>query len=240
MNDELNWKLFLDKKSNLMQDGFKNKKIGFYNSYMLEKLRKVYYGGIPASIILLSNTICNGYCYDRALLMASAFLKDDDVDVKLIDGSINSIKLNPKFICDDPMYSDHCFVEITFSTGEQLIIDTSLGLIFDKELYWKIENPVIRKINYKQDIIKYLEETKEVCFDINDCKNSAVLIIPYFEKFCKLPSEKYANPKILMLQKEIQRFKKEIDYNSIIRKMKNDKRYSKNDSSSLKRIFKII
>ena len=81
-----------------------------YDGHLIKKLRKVYYGGIPASVILISDGMTNGHCYDRALLMSRAFLDDED-SVKLIYADIDSLKLNPKFISDSPLYADHCIVE---------------------------------------------------------------------------------------------------------------------------------
>lgn len=69
----LKWNLH-QKKANLLYSlGLKNGKIKTYDEELIQKLRKVYYGGIPASVILLSNGMTNGHCYDRALLMSRHF-----------------------------------------------------------------------------------------------------------------------------------------------------------------------
>ena len=67
----------------------------------------------PTSIILLSNGITNGFCYDRALLMSRAFLNDDDYDVNLLYATIVGLRLNPSYKRDDDLLTyDHCIVEI--------------------------------------------------------------------------------------------------------------------------------
>ena len=42
--------------------GIKNGLILPYDDVLKEKLRKVYYGGIPTSVILLSDGMTNGHC----------------------------------------------------------------------------------------------------------------------------------------------------------------------------------
>lgn len=133
--------------------------INIYDDKLIEKLRNIYYGGLPASIILLSDAMTNGYCYDRAFLLAQAFLDTDD-DIKLIYAMVDSLRLNPQYICDNPLYADHCIVLRT-TKEESLIYDTSTGFVYDKEIYWLIENPKIRKINDKESIRKFLLEEEK-------------------------------------------------------------------------------
>ena len=128
-----------------------------YRIELIYKLRDIYYSFLPASIILLSNALSNGRCYDSALLMSQAFL-DDEGDVKLVYASIESLRLNPKYISDNELDSDHCFVEYTDINGKSYIYDASEGLVYDKNLYWKIEKPIVRKVNDKNSIINYLND----------------------------------------------------------------------------------
>lgn len=127
---KMKWDLHQKKHRLLLLWGLKNGFIAPYDDELIEKLRKVYYGGIPASVILLSNGMTNGHCYDRALLMSRAFL-DDEGDVKLLYASIDSLKLNPRYIRKDPMYADHCIVERTTADGRKLIYDR-VGLFLIK------------------------------------------------------------------------------------------------------------
>lgn len=75
----------------LMKLGFKYKMIGGYSDAFLERLRDVYYGGIPASIILLDPARCRRRCYDRVVL-ADAGLKD--MDYRVVYADIDSIRYN--------------------------------------------------------------------------------------------------------------------------------------------------
>ena len=74
--------------------------------------------------------------------MSQAFLDSED-DVKLLYAEIDSLRLNPDYIRDDPMYADHCFVERITKDGRHLIYDTSCGFIFDKKIYWLMEKRTV-------------------------------------------------------------------------------------------------
>lgn len=64
---KMKWDLHSCKQKVLLIWGLKNGLITPYDDQLIEKLREVYYGGIPASVILLSDGMTNGHCYDRAL-----------------------------------------------------------------------------------------------------------------------------------------------------------------------------
>ena len=74
------WELHCKKRDKLTLWGLRQGYIASYDDKLIEKLRNIYSGGIPASIILLSNGMSNGHCYDRAQLMSRAFL-DTQVDL---------------------------------------------------------------------------------------------------------------------------------------------------------------
>ena len=214
--DKLKFDLHQKKYKMLLIYGLSKGLIFPYDDELIERLRKVYYGGVPASIILLSNGLSNGYCYDRALLMARAFLDTSD-DVKLLYGDIDSLKFNPKFISDSPHYADHCFVERITKDGRELIYDTSCGFVFDKKLYWIMERPKLRHVNDKDKIKAFVNEELDNHPDrVSDDKYLAPLILPFIEKTYGTPTEMYSLNGIELLQREIKHFKDEIDYDAII------------------------
>lgn len=219
---KMKWDLHRKKEKLLLIWGLKNGLIIPYDDELIEKLRKIYYGGVAASVILLSNAMTNGRCYDRALLMSQAFLEDDG-DVQLLYATINSIKLNPKFIREDPLYADHCIVERTTKNGRHLIYDTSSGFIYDKKLYWLIENPKVRKINSKDSIKKFLEEDEDRHPEnIDSDKYIAPLILPIIEKTFGTPTEMYSLKGIELLQKEIEHYKNTIKYDEMVEEIDRD------------------
>ena len=200
----------------------KNGLITPYDDQLIEKLRKVYYGGIPASVILLSDGMTNGHCYDRALLMSRAFLDDED-DVRLLYADIDSLKLNPKFISDSPLYADHCIVERITKDGKHLIYDTSAGFVYDKKLYWLMEHPKVRKVNNKESIIKFINEDEEIHpEDVERDKYITPLVLTMIEKTFGRPNEMYSFLGIELLQREIEHYKQTINYDGVVEEISQD------------------
>jgi len=218
----MKWDLHSYKQRVLLIWGLKNGLITPYDDQLIEKLRKVYYGGIPASVILLSDGMTNGHCYDRALLMSRAFLDDED-DVQLLYADIDSLKLNPKFISDSPLYADHCIVERITKDGKHLIYDTSAGFVYDKKLYWLMEHPKVRKINNKESIIKFINEDEDFHpEDVERDKYIAPLVLPMIEKTFGRPNEMYSLLGIELLQREIEHYKKTINYDGVVKEISQD------------------
>lgn len=219
---KIKWDLHLYKHKKLLLWGLKNRLITPYDDQLIKKLRNVYYGGIPASIILLSDGMTNGFCYDRALLMSRAFLDEDD-DVKLLYADIDSLKLNPKYICDSPSYADHCIMERITKDGRHLIYDTSAGFIYDKNLYWLMEHPKVRNANDKKSIINFINADKELYpEDIERDKYVAPMVLPIIEKTFGRPNEMYSQLGIELLQREIEHYKETIDYDSVVKEIDDD------------------
>lgn len=222
--EEMKWKLHKTKEKKLLLWGLKTRHAALYPKALIQKLRTIYDGGIPASILLLSNGMSNGHCYDRAFLMAKAFL-DEDYDVKLIYAGIDSIRLNPKYLDqkDDPLYADHCFVQVTTKDKETFIIDTSTGIMYDKHLYWLIERPKVRKVNDKK-VIQEMEKIDSFYHpeDIERDKYAMPLILPNIERTYGRPLETYSKMGIEYLQREISLFKKKINYDAICQEIEED------------------
>ena len=220
--EELKWKIHCYKQKKLLIYGLKNGLIVPYDDELIIKLRNVYYGALPASIILLSNGLTNGYCYDRALLMSQAFL-DDDGDVQLLYATIDSLQLNPRFISDRPMYADHCIVERITREGKHLIYDTSAGFVYDKKIYWLMENPRIRKINNKESIKQFIKVDKDRWSeDLDKDKYALPLILPMIEDSLGKSNEMYSFKGIELLQREIEHYKSKINYEKIVEEINQD------------------
>lgn len=218
------WDLHTYKRKKLLLWGLKNGYITPYGDVLIEKLRTIYDGGIPASIILLSDGLTNGNCYERALLMSRAFL--DEEDVRLLYASIDSLKLNPLYVDrEDPLYADHCVVEITTKNREHIIYDTSSGFAYDKKIYWLMEHPKIRRIDDKKTIMEMLKlEEYYHPENLEKDEYAAPLILPMIEMTYGRPTEMYSYSGIELLQREIEHFKKEIDYDAICQEIEEDMR----------------
>lgn len=182
--EELKWNLYTKRKQLLFSYGFKNGLIKLYDHELLENLRHVYYGGLPATILLLHKNLSSGHCYDRGTLVTLGF---GDDDFQVVNAEIDDIKLNPTYIDKfknqkfNKNYSVHCFAERTKKDGTTWVYDTSLGLVFEKSLYYKIENPKIRKINDKKTTLRFLYEDFVMDSDIERDKYALPLILPNIE-----------------------------------------------------------
>ncbi len=222
---KMKWKLHTYKTKQLLIWGLKNGYIAPYDDALIERLRNIYEGGIPASIILLSDTMSNGHCYDRALLLSRAFLEEDD-DVQLVYATIDSLRLNPQYTdSDNPLVADHCIVERIAKNGQHIIYDTSSGLIYDKNLYWLMENPKVRHINNKQAIRKFVKSDE--CYhpeNLERDKYVSHLLLPMIELCYGRPTEMYSSLGIELLQREVEHFKKVIDYDAICQEIEEDKK----------------
>lgn len=185
-----------------------------YDDELIQNLRNIYYGSIPASIILLSNSLCNGFCYDRALLLSRVFLDSDD-DVNLIYADVDSIKLNPLY--KNEKNYEHCIVERITKDNLHLIYDISTGLVYDKYIYWLLERPKVGKINNKQSIKDFVE--LENYSDINDDKYGAIHILPMIDKICGRHDELYSTEEYNLLEKEKKHYKEFIKYDELKRRI---------------------
>ena len=224
---ELRWGIYDWLRRKLIIWGLRHGYAWPYGEALLEKLRTIYYGGVPASILLLCNGMSNGHCYDRATLMARAFL-DEDGDVRLIYASVASLRWNPlyaDYIRDDASMSEHCFVEITETDGRKLILDTSSSFIWDKRLYWLMERPSVRMTRSKSEIKEFVEA--DDYYDPEDLEISKYwmpLILPMIELTYGRNTEMYSQPGIEMLQREVELYKETIDYDSVCREVNEDMR----------------
>lgn len=216
------WQLHLERHHLLFRYGIKNGLIREYDEELLSKLRHVYYGGIPVSILLLHERLSNGYCYDRGTMVTLGF-GDDDFEV--VDASIDSIRLNPKIIDEyknqdiDDDYGDHCFAIRKKSDGTEWVYDTSLGLVIEKNLYFKMEKPKVRVVNNKEKTTEFLNKFYFDDCDIERDRYAVPLILPMIESNLISTQPFYLDK----LKREIDIFKREINYDKVCSEIKLEK-----------------
>lgn len=151
-DDIKRWDEYNIRYNELLTEGASKGFVLPYFDEFFDKLRDYYSGDISVPILLLYRDFVNGYCYDCAPLVTLAF-KDNDYSI--LYGDVNSLKLNPKYVDCAPGYADHCFARVE-DDGMEWIIDTTVGLIFEKGLYEKLEEPKIRLEKTKEDNEVYL------------------------------------------------------------------------------------
>jgi len=104
-----------------------------------------------------------------------------------------------------------------------LIYDTSCGFVFDKKMYWLMKKPKLRHINSKESIKKFVEEDEDrFPEDIERDKFVSPLILPMIETTFGSPTEMYSLSGIELLQREINCFKEQINYDDVVRKIDED------------------
>ncbi len=153
--DKLKYKFYQIKQILALKFGSRLKFVEGYNKAMIEGMREVTFCDIPASIWLFSNRLADGNCFINSLLMTQLFL-DKDVDVKLVNATINGTKLQSDKVEDDK----HWFLEVC-SGGKEYVIDVAkAGIIYDKRLYWLVEKPQISEI-WGKEAIRYFINSEE-------------------------------------------------------------------------------
>lgn len=215
------WKSYQKRYKTLFDYGIKHNLIGAYNDKLIENLRHIYYGGLPISILLLHEKLTNGHCYDRGPLVTLGF---EDDDFQVINADIDSLKLRPEYIDECRTgkkredYANHCFAERTLKNGTTLVYDTSVGLVFEKSLYYKMENPQIKKVNDKETTLKFLYYDFLENSNIERDKYALPIILPNIEN-CLVPTQKFY---LKQLKQEIEILKQEIGYDDVCKEIHED------------------
>lgn len=213
-DDKLKWEKFKKKFDQFIDYGAENKLIKPYDKELIDNLGNVYYGGLPTSILLLHSGLSNGYCYDRATLVTLGF---GDDDFKVVYADIDHLKLRPDYISKfrdgklSKHYGEHCFAERTTKDGRVWVYDTSLGLVFDKDLYYQMENPVIRKVNSKQDTLLFLQDDFRKYSNNEPNKYTLRFLLPIIEGNLSATQPFYKKA----LEEEIAKVKLKVGYDSI-------------------------
>ncbi len=211
--------------------GAKQGKVYTYVPALIDRLRPYQVGGLPVSILLLITELCNGLCYDRSLLMSLAFN-----DAKIVHGDIESLRITA-----GEKYAEHSFVETTeFGGNKTWVVDTSIGLIYDKDFYYELEKVKVNAEIPKQEIMNSYAIQSIISSDFEQDKYALPLYLPLIENVIKtsrwLGTASYRE----MIEKEIAHFKEAIDYESIEREIAEDMKLMKTDPNKLDEKFQIV
>lgn len=193
-------KLYYQKMKSLLSKGEKEGKIVPFDEEFYEKMKNIYFNGIPISMHIkyLRPTLPPGKCYDRSLLMFFCF-----DDALLVRGDQKDLEI--RFGKES---AGHGWIEIC-----DYVYDPSLLLRFDKELYYKIyEITNVHKYNkeqYNQENDEYYKEVRNTT--INDFlpggskRTDLLASIPLIREISKLSKNKE-------FEKEVDEFLKKIQY----------------------------
>lgn len=216
---------FWKRHDRLMKIGIKLGLVRGYGEGLMENLRDVYYGGIPASIILLNPRSCRGKCYDRAVLACFAFR---DIDYQVVHANVDTIRYNRRTVEEvnyylskgeavSDKYPNHCFVEFRIN-GVTWVIDTTDGLIYEKHFYYLINNPDVNCIRSKEETMEFPDYVDIANADIERDKWAALSILPVIESQIEQDSM-YKE----LARKEIKLFKDRINFDELAIQYENEK-----------------
>jgi len=161
---------FNKKQNKFLIKGFMTGKIFPYPDWLFDRLRPYNVAGFPASLMLCINELCNGKCYDRAMLMQLAF---DDCQVLYAD--IDTLKVN-----FGEEFAEHAIVQY-MANGKQYIVDTSIGLVYDKDYYFRIEQPKINRTFSKEECMLNPEINEIIIGNFDKNKYTLPLVLPMIE-----------------------------------------------------------
>ncbi len=224
-----------EKKLKKIQDkllwGWKHKKVFTYPSALIDALRPYHVGGMPASIMVLVNELCNGYCYDRATLMSLAF-----DDAKIVHGNIESLR-----ITSGEEHAEHAFVETkAFGGNKSWIVDTSIGLIYEKDFYFKLENVSVNKEFSKEQIMNSYDVKSILAGDFEKEKWALAITLPLVEAAVEhsihLGSVMYRD----FVKQEFEKLKKAIDYEDMQAEIDADMKMMKTNPKALDEKFEVV
>lgn len=212
--------------------GLKHKKVFPYPDALFDRLRPYSWGGFPVSIALFVNELCNGFCYDRANMMQLAFN-----DCKVVHADIETLRITT----GGNEYAEHAFV-ITpeFGGNREWVVDTSAGLIYDKDFYFKLEKPKINLILSKEDCMKFRDTKELIVNNFEEEKYVLPLTLPLVENAIKnsiwLGTVGYREKTLA----EIEIFKKSIGYDEIAKEIEDDMKLMRTNPQKLDEKFGIV
>ncbi len=211
--------------------GLKHKLVFPYIDELFDALRPFHYSAIPASIMLFTIDLCNGYCYDRARLMQLAFN-----DAKVIHADIEQLRITA-----GEEFAEHAIVETKeFGGGKTWIVDPSIGLVYEKNFYFKIEKPKINKVFEKKELMESPIIKEIIASDFEEEKFILPAVLPQIEYAIK--HSDYIGTIVYRekLEEELEKFKKAINFNGINAEVIEDIKLMKTNPQKLDEKFGIV
>lgn len=222
----------LKKMDNMLVWGLKNKKVFPYPDELFDRLRPYSWGGFPVSIALFVNELCNGFCYDRANMMQLAF-----EDCKIVHADIETLRITT----GGDEFAEHAFVVTPeFGGNREWVVDTSAGLIYDKDFYFKLEKPKINRVISKEDCMKFRDTKELIVNNFEEEKYVLPLTLPFIEQAIRssiwLGTVGYREKTLA----EIEKFKQAVGYDDIAKEIEEDMKLMRTDPKKLDEKFGIV
>lgn len=217
IKEKIKWELFKIKREAMYQYGLKHNKVFVYDEEIISKLRNYYFGAFPLSITLLFEKTVNGFCYDRTTFIVYGFLDDD---FEYVSGDADSIKLDPEVIDQynkgllDDLYGEHAIIVRKVDESLELVYDVALGLIFEKNFYYKLENFKPRVIRGKKETI---DRANLECDDGSNLEQDKYLLCTLLHLFERTrPVQEFYSD---YLNNEIRLLKEKVGYENLVKEL---------------------
>ena len=152
------------------------------------KLRYMYYRGLPISFYLLFDGILPINDITKAILFTKVF--DTRQDYRIVNADLKTLGNHTFIECDDEVF------------------DISLNKIINKDYYYKIFNPMNMLTSSKEDIISFIKHHK-----INDCRLEDAFGVPLeiFEQIEELVNN-YDGDRKELLDRQVNSYFNDINY----------------------------
>lgn len=211
--------------------GLKENKVFAFPDVLFDYLRPYSFGGLPVSILLLITEMNNGHCYDRAMLMQLAFDK-----CRMVYADIESLRIRY-----GEESAEHAYIETDeFGGGKTWVVDTSTGLIYEKEYFDEFEKPKVNRVFTKEECMqsKYIQDI--LASDFEKDKWSLVLTLPMIESAIKHSNNMGTIVYKEKLLEEIAKLKEVINFDAMQKEVKEDMQLMRTNPSALDKKFKIV
>lgn len=211
--------------------GLKENKVFAFPDVLFDYLRPYSFGGLPVSILLLITEMNNGHCYDRAMLMQLAFDK-----CRMVYADIESLRIRY-----GEESAEHAYIETDeFGGGKTWVVDTSTGLIYEKEYFDEFEKPKVNRVFTKEECMqsKYIQDI--LASDFEKDKWSLVLTLPMIESAIKHSNNMGTIVYKEKLLEEIAKLKEVINFDAMQKEVKEDMQLMRTNPSALNKKFKIV
>lgn len=194
-------------KLKIYKDGLESGKITFFDQSLLSRLRKMYYGFYSAIIYIFGYPTSFENIGNKVELLVYAL---EDKDYKIVHGITNSVREIPFFMYGVKHLDCNSWIEVE-EGGKSYVYDLFSLMKFEKDIYYKLENPTKTKEYSRSQIIGNNNYDSDNFRKYSDGFNfMLVRTIPIMEK--ELPHHPFKR----ILEPEISRFKKEIKFDDVV------------------------
>ena len=157
-------------------------------------------------------------------------------DAKIIHANIETLR-----ITSGEEFAEHSIVETKrFGNGKSWIVDTSTGLIYDKDFYFKHEKVVVNKEFSKKEIMDSYAVKSIIASNFEDDKYALPMYLPFVEDAVKSSNWLHTSIYRDLIFKELEHFKKSIGYDEIKAEIDEDIRLMRTDPQKLDEKFQIV